>query len=79
VNQGLHQAAFSLGQFRAVAGIDGDVAECCGAVVLDVDIGGRKELDEDGNSTGVDELLAVVIWKSVSPLPLCTVPRQSRT
>ena len=61
MDKGLHQTAFGLGQFRAIASIDGNVAECCCAVVLDVDIGGGQKLDKNGDGAGVDELLAVII------------------
>lgn len=39
VDQGLDQLRLGLGQFPSVAGIDGDVAEGGGAVVLNIDIG----------------------------------------
>jgi hypothetical protein len=57
----LYQSTLGLGELCAVASIDGDVAECCGAIVLDIDIGGREKLDKDRDGTSVDELLTVVI------------------
>lgn len=66
MHKGPDQTRLGLGQLRAVAGIDGNVAECSSAIVLNIDIGRRKELDKDGDGAGIDELLAVVIWKRVS-------------
>jgi hypothetical protein len=57
-----HQPALSLSQLGAVAGIDGDVAEGSGAVVLNVDICGGEQLDKDGDSASSHKLLAVVVW-----------------
>jgi|TARA_R110002003_G_scaffold248_3_gene17675 hypothetical protein len=45
----------------AIASIDGNVAERSRAVVLDVDVWGGEKLNEDGDSTGVNKLLAIVI------------------
>lgn len=33
-----------------------------------VGIGGRKELDKDGDSASVDELLPVVVWRDKSDI-----------
>jgi hypothetical protein len=60
------KSALSLGQFRTVACIDGDVTERSGAVVLNVYVCRREQLYEDGDCAGIYELLAVVVWKRVS-------------
>jgi hypothetical protein len=51
-----------LGESLAVGRVDGYVAEGCCAVVLDINIGRRKEVNEDRNGTSIDELLSVIIW-----------------
>lgn len=61
MDQRLHEAPFSLGEFCAVAGINGDVAERSRAVVLNIDVCGREKLNKDRNRASVDQLLAVVI------------------
>jgi hypothetical protein len=66
VNERSHQSSFRLSQLRTVAGIDGNVAERSRTVVLDIDVCGGEELNEDGNSASVDQLLPVVIWSRVS-------------
>jgi hypothetical protein len=45
-----------------VGTVDGDIAEGSGTVVLDVDILGGEEGNENGDGTGVDELLSVIIY-----------------
>jgi hypothetical protein len=50
-----------LGELGTVAGVDSNVAECGGAVVLDIDIARGQQLDQDGDGAGADKLLAVVV------------------
>ena len=76
MDQRLHQAPFGLGELRAVAGVDGDVAERRRAVVLNVDICGGEELDKNRDCAGIDELLAVVIYTIVNTLVLSS-PQQT--
>lgn len=45
--------------------IDGDVAECSGAVVLDIGIGRIKERDKDWDGTSADQLLPVLIYRQL--------------
>lgn len=69
MNQGLDQTRLGLGQAFSVGGVDGDIAQRSCAIVLDVDIGRRKKMNKNGNGTGVDELLSVVIcvfWSAVA-------------
>lgn len=46
-----------------VVTVDGDIAEGGGTVVLDIDIVGREEGNENGDGTRVDELLSIVICR----------------
>lgn len=66
MDQGANQPAFSLCQLGAVTRVDGNVAEGGGAVVLNIDIGRREQLDEYGDCAGVYQLLSVVVWYRVS-------------
>ena len=66
----MYETALGLSEFRAVAGINGNVAEGCCAVVLDVDVCGRKELDKYGDGASVDQLLAIIVWSMISKLTL---------
>lgn len=61
IDQGLHQPWLGLGQLPTVVGVNCDVAQRRRAVVLNVNIRRRQELDQDRNSPGVDELLSVFI------------------
>lgn len=61
MDQGLYQSALCLSEAFAIGRVDGDIAEGGCTVVLDVDIRRREELDENGNGTGIDELLSVVV------------------
>lgn len=61
MDQRLDQTRFRLSQSFAIGRIDCNIAEGRCTVVLNINIGRREQLDKDGNSTSVDELLAVVI------------------
>jgi len=52
-----------LGQTLAICGVNSDIAESSCAVVLDIDVWGRKKMDENWNGSSVDELLPVIIWR----------------
>lgn len=43
--------------------INSDVAECGGAVVLDVGVRGVEKADEDRDGTGIDKLLPVLVYE----------------
>lgn len=66
MDQGLNQARLCLGQFLPVGRVDSDVAQCRCAVILNVDVGGRQQLDQNWNGAGIDELLAVVICSGMN-------------
>jgi len=70
VNSRLYETALGLSEFRAVAGINGDVAEGRCAVVLDIDVCRREELDKYRDGASVDQLLAVIVWIMISKLNL---------
>jgi len=63
MNQRLDQARLGLGQTLAICGVNSDIAESSCAVVLDIDVWGRKKMDENWNGSSVDELLPVIIWR----------------
>lgn len=63
MNQGLDQTRLGLGQPFTVGGVDGNIAQRSCAIVLDVNIGRGEEMNENGNSTGVDKLLSVIICR----------------
>ena len=48
-------------QLLPIVRIDSDVAECGGAVVLDVDVCRGEELNKHRNSSGVHQLLSVLV------------------
>jgi hypothetical protein len=49
--------------------INGDVAERGRAVVLNIRVGAREKVDQNGDRTGVDELLTVLICRHARQLP----------
>jgi hypothetical protein len=57
----MNQFGLCLSQLPSVASINGNVAQSCRAVVLDVDIWGREELYEDWYCTCINQLLAILI------------------
>ena len=59
--EGEHEFRLGRHELLPVVNVDGDVAEGGSTVVLNVDIVGREEGDENGDGAGVDELLSVVI------------------
>lgn len=61
MDQGLNQPRLGLGQSLSIGGVDRNVTEGSGAIVLYIDIGGRKQLNQNRNGTRVDQLLTVVI------------------
>lgn len=62
MNKGLDKFGLGRRQFPPVVCVDGDITQGGRAVVLNIDVGRGKQLDEDRNGTGVDQLLAVLIW-----------------
>ena len=42
--------------------INRDIAQCCGAVILDIRIRRVQQTDQNRNSAGVDELLTILIY-----------------
>lgn len=62
MDQGLDQTTLGLSETFSIGRVDSDVAQSRCAVVLDVNIRRREKLDEDGNGTGIDELLSVIVW-----------------
>jgi hypothetical protein len=64
MDQGLDQTTLGLSEAFSIRRVDSDVAQGRCTVVLNVDIRRREELDEDGNGTGIDKLLSVVVWSS---------------
>jgi len=61
MDQGLNQPTLGLSQPLAIGRVDSDVAEGGCTVILNVDVGRREELDKNGNGTGVNELLSVIV------------------
>jgi hypothetical protein len=62
----LDEAGLSLGQLPPVISIHSNVTEGRCAVILHIDIRGRKELNEDRDGSSIDELLTVLVYLQVS-------------
>lgn len=60
-DQALDELGLALCQPLPVVGVDGNVGERGGAVVLDVGVGALQERDEDRDGAGVDELVPVLV------------------
>jgi hypothetical protein len=58
----LNQPRLRLGESLAIGRIHSDVAKGGCAIILDVDVGGGEEMNEDWNRTGVDKLLPIVVY-----------------
>ena len=65
-NEQLNESRFGLGQLLAVRGVDSDIAQSSGAVVLHIQILGCEKLDEHRNSASIDKGLSVLILGAVS-------------
>ena len=63
VDQGLDKLRLRRGQLPSVVGVDSNIAQGGRAVVLDIDVGGREQLNKYGDRASIDELLSVLICR----------------
>lgn len=61
MNEGKHKFRFGLCKFLPVVSVYCDIAKSSSAVVLHINVVRGQKRNEDGDCTGVNQLLAVII------------------
>lgn len=61
MDERLNKTGLVLRKLFSIASVDRNVAQGCGAIVLNVNVRRREKLHENGNGASIDQLLSVVI------------------